>query len=88
MEKETTELQKDAKAYLDAMRCKYILERCQMQHAQFGSLSTFIAMSASQSRIAETLELFYTADRTSDVSSHACWRLMRALLMSAFFIIY
>lgn len=24
-------------------------------------------MSASQARIAETLELFYTADRTSDV---------------------
>jgi hypothetical protein len=26
-------------------------------------------MSASQSRIAETLEMFYTADRTSDVGT-------------------
>lgn len=51
MERETTELQKEAKAYLDAMR----------------------SMSASQSRIAETLEMFYTADRTSDgaMAGHA-----------------
>ncbi len=45
LEKETNNLQREAKTYLDAMR----------------------AMTASQTRIAETLELFYTADRTSDV---------------------
>ena len=47
MEKETNNLQREAKAYLDAMR----------------------AMTASQTRIAETLELFYTADKSSDVGA-------------------
>ncbi len=47
MEKETNNLQREAKSYLDAMR----------------------AMTASQMRIAETLELFYTADKSSDVSA-------------------
>ncbi|KAJ9093890.1 hypothetical protein QFC21_006263 [Naganishia friedmannii] len=51
LEKETNNLQREAKNYLDAMRM----------------------MSASQTRIAETLELFYTADRTSDgaMAGHA-----------------
>ncbi|KAK4684506.1 bridging integrator 3, partial [Tremellales sp. Uapishka_1] len=51
MEKETNNLQRDAKTYLDAMR----------------------AMAASQTRIAETVALFYTADRTSDgaMAGHA-----------------
>lgn len=51
MEKETNNLQREAKAYLDAMR----------------------AMTASQTRIAETLELFYTADKSSDgaMAGHA-----------------
>lgn len=46
MERETNNLQKDSKAYLDSMR----------------------AMSASQSRIAETLEVFYAIERTSDAA--------------------
>ncbi|WRT67371.1 uncharacterized protein IL334_004342 [Kwoniella shivajii] len=51
MEKETNNLQKEAKAYLDSMR----------------------AMAAAQSRIAETISLFYSADRTSDgaMAGHA-----------------
>ncbi|EIW70183.1 hypothetical protein TREMEDRAFT_71548 [Tremella mesenterica DSM 1558] len=51
MEKETNNLQKEAKTYLDAMR----------------------AMAGSQTRIAETVALFYTADRTSDgaMAGHA-----------------
>jgi len=51
MEKETNNLQKEAKTYLDAMR----------------------TMSSSQMRIAETVELFYTADRTSEgaMAGHA-----------------
>lgn len=34
-------------------------------------------MSASQSRIAETLEMFYTADRTSDVSVSSPYKASR-----------
>ncbi|ORY28312.1 hypothetical protein BCR39DRAFT_535441 [Naematelia encephala] len=51
MEKETNNLQKDAKTYLDAIR----------------------AMASSQTRIAETVGLFFTADRTSDgaMAGHA-----------------
>ncbi|WVO20947.1 uncharacterized protein IAS62_002248 [Cryptococcus decagattii] len=51
MEKETMNLQKEAKTYLDSMR----------------------SMAASQSRIAETVALFYSADRTSDgaMAGHA-----------------
>ena len=51
MEKESIGLQKEAKAYLDAMR----------------------TMSSAQGRIAETVALFYTADKTSDgaMASHA-----------------
>ena len=37
--------------------------------AESENLFVAIVMSASQARIAETLELFYTADRTSDVRS-------------------
>ncbi|BEI89465.1 uncharacterized protein CcaverHIS019_0208270 [Cutaneotrichosporon cavernicola] len=44
MEKESKNLQKDAKTYLDAMR----------------------TMASAQGRIAETVSLFYTADRASD----------------------
>ncbi|WVO14099.1 hypothetical protein L204_101727 [Cryptococcus depauperatus] len=44
MEKETNNLQKEAKAYLDSMR----------------------SMVSAQSRIAETVALFYSADQTSD----------------------
>jgi len=51
MERETNNLQKDAKTYLDSMR----------------------SMSSSQTRIAETISLFYTADRASDgaMAGHA-----------------
>ncbi|WWC89803.1 uncharacterized protein L201_004729 [Kwoniella dendrophila CBS 6074] len=51
MEKETNNLQKEAKTYLDSMR----------------------AMASAQSRIAETISLFYSADRTSDgaMAGHA-----------------
>ncbi|ORX33787.1 hypothetical protein BD324DRAFT_683973 [Kockovaella imperatae] len=51
LEKETGNLQKEAKSYLDAMR----------------------GMSASQTRIAETVSMFYSADRASDgaMSGHA-----------------
>lgn len=51
MEKSTLALQKDSKAYLDAMR----------------------AMASSQTRIAETIGLFYSADRASDgaMAGHA-----------------
>ncbi|GFZ45814.1 Homolog of Bin3 [Saitozyma sp. JCM 24511] len=51
MEKESNNLQKDAKTYLDSMR----------------------AMASSQTRIAETIALFYTADRASDgaMAGHA-----------------
>ncbi|WVR05345.1 hypothetical protein IAU60_002359 [Kwoniella sp. DSM 27419] len=51
MEKETNNLQKEAKTYLDSMR----------------------GMASAQSRIAETIALFYSADRTSDgaMAGHA-----------------
>jgi hypothetical protein len=32
------------------------------------ALAHFVAMASSQTRIAETISLFYTADRASDVS--------------------
>jgi len=51
MERETNNLQKDAKSYLDAMR----------------------GMASSQTRIAESISLFYTSDLTSDgaMAGHA-----------------
>lgn len=51
LEKESNNLQREAKTYLDAMR----------------------AMSASQTRIADTLEVFYTADRAGEgaMAGHA-----------------
>ncbi|ODN83443.1 hypothetical protein L202_01583 [Cryptococcus amylolentus CBS 6039] len=51
MERETNNLQKEAKAYLDSMR----------------------SMASAQSRIAETVSLFYSTDRTSDgaMSAHS-----------------
>lgn len=59
-------MQKDAKTYLDAMRCESDtvdkVSSCGEAHV------CIVAMSSSQTRIAGTLELFYTADRTSDVS--------------------
>lgn len=59
-------MQKDAKTYLDAMRCESDtvdkVSLCGEAHV------CIVAMSSSQTRIAGTLELFYTADRTSDVS--------------------
>lgn len=66
MEKELNNLQREAKNYLDSMRSKcgvvnYLSKTLLTQG------STVPVMSASQARIAETLELFYTADRTSDV---------------------
>lgn len=60
MEKESTGLQKEAKAYLDAMRSEYL-------SVPWGKLLTLPAMSSAQGRIAETVALFYTADKTSDV---------------------
>jgi len=51
MEKETNNLQKEAKTYLDAMR----------------------GMASAQTRIAETISLFYSADKASDsaMAGHA-----------------
>lgn len=62
MEKETNNLQKEAKTYLDAMRCKLV----SLQNRRFKLIG--VAMASAQTRIAETVTLFYTADRASDVS--------------------
>lgn len=62
MEKELNNLQREAKNYLDSMRSK-----CPFTISDFTKLNETTVMSASQARIAETLELFYTNDRTSDV---------------------
>ena len=61
MEKETNNLQKEAKTYLDSMRGE--------PPRQYRSATklTNAAMASAQTRIAETVALFYTADRTSDV---------------------
>jgi amphiphysin len=69
MEKETNNLQKDAKTYLDAMRGEL---GSQLRNAgNPGAVRPELmqaAMASSQTRIAETIALFYTADRASDVS--------------------
>jgi hypothetical protein len=68
MEKETNALQKDAKTYLDAMRGELnTISSCEREESS--PKLTFAAMASSQTRIAETISLFYTADRASDVSS-------------------
>jgi hypothetical protein len=61
MEKETNNLQKEAKTYLDAMRGELLTLR-------ISDSADEVAMASAQTRIAETVALFYTADRTSDVS--------------------
>ena len=64
-EKECQALQKDGKAYWDAMRGMIysLAPRCL---CGFTHLS-WIAMTAAQSRIGDTIDLFYgAADRTSD----------------------
>lgn len=59
------------------MRCKrmprLILMLCEVSQLQLvitciRQKLIFLAMSSSQTRIAETISLFYTADRASDVS--------------------
>ncbi|KAJ9120424.1 hypothetical protein QFC24_005381 [Naganishia onofrii] len=70
LEKETNNLQREAKNYLDAMR---IVRLPLIAIYSLFCLVSPTVMSASQTRIAETLELFYTADRTSDgaMAGHA-----------------
>lgn len=69
MEKETNALQKDAKTYLDAMRGKsYSFFMRSSSYVKHDTKLICIAMASSQTRIAETISLFYTADRASDVS--------------------
>lgn len=63
MEKESTGLQKDAKTYLDAMRSESATGATQSVK------ELTAAMSSSQQRIAETIELFYTADKQSEVGA-------------------
>jgi amphiphysin len=67
MEKECNNLQREAKAYLDAMRGTFSRTQRTACARCFDLTFPISAMTSSQSRIADTLDLFYTADRTSDV---------------------
>ena len=73
MEKETNNLQRDAKNYLDAMRGEHQSFRSSRK-PPIGSYQgergadLEVAMASSQTRIADTIGLFYSADRASDVS--------------------
>ena len=68
-EKECQALQKDSKAYWDAMRGKHSFHRSTIR--PYDTSPT--AMTSSQSRIAETIEAFYSSDHTSEgaMSGHA-----------------
>jgi len=68
-EKECQALQKDSKAYWDAMR-----GQCLFHVSMISSGDTSpLAMTSSQSRIAETIETFYGSDHNSEgaMSGHA-----------------
>ena len=71
-EKECQALQKDGKAYWDAMRGKLLSFSPPV--CDFNVFVWTLAMTAAQARIAETLETFYgAADRASDgaMAGHA-----------------
>jgi hypothetical protein len=77
MEKESNNLQKDAKTYLDSMRGENeaVLTGPAMHPYPIPSasrLSRLCDPPPAHSRSPETIALFYTADRASDVSS--AWR--------------
>ena len=68
-EKECQALQKDSKAYWDAMRGQCLFHVCMILSRDTHSL----AMTSAQSRIAETVEIFYGSDHNSEgaMSGHA-----------------
>jgi len=71
-EKECQALQKDSKQFQDAMRCE--LPDLVVMNVCMVLTKGVAALTATQARLAETIETFYgAADRTSDgaMASHA-----------------
>lgn len=69
-EKECQALQKDSKAYWDAMKCEHTLACVTGMVLTLG----IKAMTSTQARIADTIEIFYgAADKNSDggMAGHA-----------------